>query len=300
VSAVPGVPSGSGVAEPEVPEPGVPEPGVAEPGVPEAGVPDVLAPLATRYVRWLRLPAARTSDTSDEDPELVRAMQMVLRVERGPAVREPSHQHSAPGRTPLLEAAASAALAVCLDERAAPGGEWHEAMTAWVSGRIRKVTRRARGAHWAAVQELPGVTVAVDGPSGRGEVRALVPWLVTETPKEVSRLQIAGTDLPYDDPGEPIPGLPVVWLNPAVELTVGKAAAQVGHATMILAAALPASRLAEWRANGLRCAVRVATPKGWRSVLDAAAGPSRSTVLVRDAGFTEVAPGTVTCAAHWP
>jgi peptidyl-tRNA hydrolase len=23
-------------------------------------------------------------------------------------------------------------------------------------------------------------------------------------------------------------------------------------------------------------------------------------VLVRDAGFTEVAPGTVTCAAHWP
>jgi peptidyl-tRNA hydrolase len=267
----------------------------------EPDVSAVLAPLAGRYVRWLRLPAARTSDTSDEDPELVRAMPMVLRVERGPAVRGPSHQDSAeaPGRTPLLEAAARAAVAVCLDERAAPGGEWHEAVAAWVGGRIRKVTRRARGAHWAAVQQLPGVTVAVDGVSGRGEVRALVPGLVTETPKEVSRLQIAGTDLPYDDPGEPIPGLPVVWLNPAVELTVGKAAAQVGHATMILAAALPAARLAQWRADGLRCAVRVATPNGWRAVLDAAAGPGRSTVLVRDAGFTEVAPGTVTCAAQW-
>jgi len=252
-------------------------------------VPDVLAPLAARYVRWMRLPAARTSDTSDEDAELVRAMQMVLRVERS----------EVSGRTPLLEAAASAAVAVCLDERAAPGGEWHEAVAAWVGGRIRKVTRRARGAHWAAVRQLPGVTVAVDGGSGRGEVRALVPGLVTETPKEVSRLQIAGTDLPYDDPGEPIPGLPVVWLNPAVELTVGKAAAQVGHATMILAAALPAARLAQWRADGLRCAVRVATPTGWRAVLDAAAGPGRSSVLVRDAGFTEVAPGTVTCAAQW-
>jgi peptidyl-tRNA hydrolase len=250
---------------------------------------EVLAPLAARYVGWLRLPAAATSDTSGEDPALVRAMPMVLRVERA----EP------PGRTPLLEAAASAAVAVCLDPRSAPGGEWYDEVSRWVGGRIRKVTRRARGAHWAAVQQLPGVTVAVRGDSGLAEVRALVPGLVSEAPREVSRLQIAGTDLPPDEPGAPVPGLPVVWLNPAVELTVGKAAAQVGHATMIMAAALPAARLAQWRADGLRCAVRVATPQGWRSVLDAATG-GRSTVLVRDAGFTEVAPGTVTCAAHWP
>jgi peptidyl-tRNA hydrolase len=259
------------------------------PGAGLDGVPEVLAPLAARYVDWLRLPAAATSDTSGEDPALVRAMPMVLRVERA----EP------PGRTPLLEAAASAAVAVCLDPRSAPGGEWYDEVSRWVGGRIRKVTRRARGAHWAAVQQLPGVTVAVRGDSGLAEVRALVPGLVSESPREVSRLQIAGTDLPPDEPGEPVPGLPVVWLNPAVELTVGKAAAQVGHATMIMAAALPAARLAQWRADGLRCAVRVATPQGWRAVLDAAAG-GRSTVLVRDAGFTEVAPGTVTCAAHWP
>ena len=252
----------------------------------------VLAPLAARYVSWLRLPAARTSDTSGEDPALVRAMPVVLRVERA----------TPPERTPLLEAAASAAVAVCLDPRAGVGGEWHDAVASWIGGRIRKVSRRARGAHWAAVQELPGVTVAVPSRDGVAEVRALVPGLVAEAPKEVSRLQIAGTDLPPDQPGEPAPGRPVVWLNPAVELTVGKAAAQVGHASMILAAALPAADLAAWYADELRCAVRVASERRWRAVLDAVpngAATGRSTVLVRDAGFTEVAPGTVTCAAQW-
>lgn len=256
---------------------------------------EVLAPLAARYGGWLRLPAARTSDTSDEAPGQVRAMPVVLRVERA----------TPPERTPLLEAAASAAVAVCLDPRAGAGGEWHDAVASWVGGRIRKVSRRARGAHWAAVRELPGVTVAVPSGTGVAEVRALVPGLVAEMPKEVSRLQIAGTDLPLDQPGSPAAGQPVIWLNPAVELTVGKAAAQVGHASMILAATLPVADLATWYAAGLRCAVRVASERRWREVLDAAAGagrsggPDRSTVLVRDAGFTEVAPGTVTCAAQW-
>jgi peptidyl-tRNA hydrolase len=260
---------------------------------------EVLAPLAARYVHWLRLPADRTADTSAEDPALVRAMPVVLRVERGPVVQEPSHRGAPPPRTPLLEAAASAAVLVCLDPRTAPGGEWHDAVAAWVAGRIRKVARRARGAHWAAVQRLPGVTVSVDGPTGHAEARALLPGLVAETPREVSRLQITGTDLPADTPGPPPAGLPVIWLNPAVELTVGKAAAQVGHASMLLAAMVPTAELGRWRAVGLRCAVRTATPDGWRAVLAAADG-SRYTVLVRDAGFTEVDPGTVTCAAQWP
>ncbi|HEY2203637.1 MAG TPA: peptidyl-tRNA hydrolase [Pseudonocardia sp.] len=247
----------------------------------------MLAPLAARYVDWLRLPAEQADDTSDEDPALVRAMPVVLRIERG----EP------PARTPLLEAAAAAAVAVCLDARAEAGGEWHDAVAAWVAGRIRKVARRARGAHWAAVAELPGVTVTVSG----AQVRALLPGPVAETPREVARLQISGTDLPADSPAAPAPGSPVVWLNPAVELTVGKAAAQVGHATMLLAAALDPGRVEQWRVDGFRCAVRTASDERW-SELCAAGGPGgdRCTVLVRDAGFTEVDPGTVTCAAHWP
>jgi peptidyl-tRNA hydrolase len=179
---------------------------------------------------------------------------------------------------------------------------WHDELVAWVGGRIRKVSRRARGAHWAAVQDLPGVTVTVDGAS----VRALVPGLVSQTPKEVSRLQISGSDLPADEPGLPPDGVPVLWLNPDVEMTVGKAAAQVGHATMILAALCEASGvdLTDWAESGYRCAVRIPDRDRWASLLPGAdpagAWRSRGVVAVRDAGFTEVAPGTVTVLAQRP
>nr|WP_253258251.1 peptidyl-tRNA hydrolase [Pseudonocardia sp. N23] len=202
---------------------------------------------------------------------VVRAMPVVLRIER-----------EAPRRTAVLEAAARAALAVCVDPRAQEDGEWHDQVLTWVDGRIRKIARRARGAHWAAVQELPGVTVSVDG----AEARALLPGPVDEVPKTVSRLQIGGTDLPADEPGPAPTGVPVIWLNPTVAMTVGKAAAQVGHASMIDAAV-----------RGLvdvpRYAVRVPDRSSWAGlVADVERGAA---VAVRDAGFTEVDPGTMTC-----
>lgn len=237
---------------------------------------NVLRPLAERYAGWLAMPAEQIVD--DDEPAEVRAMQLVLRLER----QEP------PARTAVLEAAAAAAVAVCLDPRSEPGGEWHDAVAAWVGGRIRKVARRARGTHWQAVQELPGLTVTVDG----AEVRALVPGLVSELPKEVSRLQISGSELPPDEPGPPPAGVPVLLLNPGVEMTVGKAAAQVGHATMLLATALEPARLQRWASDGYRCAVRTPSEAEWKRSL----GDPR-VMAVRDAGFTEIAPGTITVLA---
>ncbi|RKT52885.1 peptidyl-tRNA hydrolase [Saccharothrix australiensis] len=223
----------------------------------------------------LRMLVDRHYATDEEDPASVRAMPVVLRIERA----------DPPCRTDVLEAAAAAAVAVCLDPRSEPGGEWHDDVVAWVRGRIRKVSRRARGAHWAAVQELPGVTLAV----GRAEVRAFVPGRVADLPKELSRLQISGSELPADEPG-PVPeGARVLWLNPRVEMTAGKAAAQVGHASMLLAPTLTDEELEEWAALDYRCAVRTPTPAEWDAMV---ARPDA--VVVRDAGYTEVEPGTAT------
>jgi peptidyl-tRNA hydrolase len=228
----------------------------------------VLAPLAARYAGSRPYPSY--GEIPPEPDGVVRAMPVVLRLERPP-----------PPRTPVLEAAARAALAVCLDPRAEPGGEWHEAVALWVAARIRKIARRARGAHWVAVQELPGVTIEV----GDAAARALLPGPVDAVPKVVSRLQIGGTDLPDDDPGSPPGDVPVIWVNAALGMTVGKAAAQVGHASMLDAAA-----------RGLRevppYAVRTAGRDRWAELCRAV--ERGEAVAVQDAGFTEVAPGTIT------
>lgn len=224
----------------------------------------MLEPLAARY-------GTGTVVIPPEPDGVTRAMPVVLRLERPPAAR-----------TEVLEAASAAALALCLDPRSEAGGEWHDAVTTWVAGRIRKIARRARGAHWDAVQELPGVTCAVGG----AEARALLPGPVDEIAKALSRLQIGGTDLEADEPGPAPADAPVIWVNAALQMTVGKAAAQVGHASMLFAAARGLTAVPAF-------AVRDASSGRWAELC--AAVERGDAVAVRDGGFTEVAPGTTTC-----
>ena len=204
-------------------------------------------------------------------------MPVVLRLERPP-----------PARSAVLEAAAAAALAVCLDPRAAPGGEWHEPLALWVAGRIRKIARRARGAHWAAVQDLAGVTVT----AGQAQVRALLPGPVDEVPRVVARLQIGGTDLEPDDPGPRARGRGHDLPQPG-DRDDRRQGRRPGRPRID----------AGGRACGAspRCpsfAVRAADRQGWARLC--AAVERDAAVAVRDAGLTEVVPGTITCIAARP
>ncbi len=216
-----------------------------------------------------------------DDPAMVQAMQMVLHIPKA----EP------PARSALLAAAAAAAVAVCLDPRSGPGGEWGARYLAWKRSRIRKVARRARGAQWLAANDVDGVTVDIDG----AQARAFVPGPVGAIDPRIRKLQIGGTDLEHDEPGPPDPDLPVLWVNSALRMSVGKAAAQVGHASMLLAGAMPVEAAAAWVEREFRCAVRDADPRQW-SELVARVSAGRA-VAVRDAGFTEVAPGSMTVIA---
>ena len=196
-----------------------------------------------------------------------------------------------PARTDALRTAARAVLVMLSDERSVDEGEWARVMRDWQDARIRKVVRRARGAEWRKASALPGITVTGE----EAEVRVFPPVPLDGWPKDLARLQVSGTDL--DDP-EPPPaagtGVPVLWLNPELAMSAGKAMAQAGHGAQLAWWELSDAQRADWRAAGFPLAVRTAPAARWTE-LTASGLP-----LVRDAGFTEIAPGSATVVSGHP
>ena len=196
-----------------------------------------------------------------------------------------------PARTDALETAARAVLVMLSDERSLGDGEWAQVMRDWQDARIRKVVRRARGAEWRRAEALPGITV-----SGKSaEVRVFPPVPLDGWPKDLAKLQVSGTDL--DDPEPPAradPAVPVLWLNPALDMSAGKAMAQAGHGAQLAWWELSDEERAAWRDAGFPLAVRSADPERWGRLT------TSGLPLVRDAGFTEIAPGSCTVVADHP
>lgn len=220
------------------------------------------------------------SSAVDRDAVPQFVLPLVVRIER----------EAPPPRTAALEAAARAVLAFLADERSTEG-EWAERVAEWTDGRIRKVVRRARGAEWRRASVLDGITLEHDG----AEVRVFPPVPLDAWPKELARLQVSGTEL--DDPEPPpapAPGIPVLWFNPDLEMSAGKAMAQAGHGAQLAWMRLDAEARKRWAADGFRLAVRTAPVAAWPALTDS------GLPLVRDAGFTEIAPGSCTVVADLP
>jgi peptidyl-tRNA hydrolase len=207
---------------------------------------------------------------------------LVVRIERD----------APPARTDALETAARAVLTLLSDERAtAADGPWTQAVRDWQDARIRKVVRRARGAEWRRAEALPGITVTGDA----AEVRVFPPVPLDGWPKDLARLQVSGTELTDPEPPLPAePGMPVLWTNPDVAMSAGKAMAQAGHGAQLAWWELSEGDRETWRKEGFQLAVRTPAPARW-ALLTGAGLP-----VVRDAGFTEIAPGSCTVVADHP
>ncbi|MFG2333278.1 peptidyl-tRNA hydrolase [Streptomyces sp. NPDC048604] len=224
--------------------------------------------------------AERPADPRDAAPQFV--LPLVVRIEKA----EP------PARTDALQTAARAVLEILADERSNGDGVWADAMRDWQDARIRKVVRRARGAEWRRACALPGITVTGE----HAEVRVFPPVPLDGWPKELVKLQVSGTEL--DDPAEPeefAEGAAVLWLNPELDMSAGKAMAQAGHGAQLVWWQLPDAERKAWREAGFPLAVRtVASPERWAELT------TSGLPVVRDAGFTEIAPGSCTVVGDFP
>ncbi|AKZ58806.1 hypothetical protein SAM23877_5761 [Streptomyces ambofaciens ATCC 23877] len=220
-------------------------------------------------------------EPGDRDLAPQYVLPLVVRIERA----------APPPRTDALETAARAVLVMLGDERSSGDGVWAGVMRDWQDARIRKVVRRARGAEWQRAEALPGITV-----TGRAaEVRVFPPVPLDGWPKDLARLQVSGTDL--DDPrppGDADLSAPVLWMNPGLDMSAGKAMAQAGHGAQLAWWELDDAARAAWRDAGYPLAVRTPAPARWHALT------TSGLPVVRDAGYTEIAPGSCTVVADHP
>lgn len=202
-------------------------------------------------------------------------------------VRLEKNAEMVPSREEAMLATAKAMIEFFESDKTCAGGAWKPNVDAWLEGRIRKIARRARAGEWETVRNMDGIYASY----GKAEVMILPPHPVDDVPKEIKKLQVAGLDLVRDSNfivGDTCGHLQFA-VNPQIEMSTGKTLAQVGHAVQLTIFGSDRKTLNSWRENNHPISIT-----NWE-VLEG------NSFTVHDAGFTEVAAGSLTAkgALHY-
>jgi peptidyl-tRNA hydrolase len=172
-----------------------------------------------------------------------------------------------------------------------------EAFQSWFERSFRKVALVADEKQWARLQAEFDCAVARN--RGTAVVACLPPQLKSAQGPVLKRMQSLKGELSGSEQAEDIYAVPFVF-NEAVEMSLGKAVAQVGHATLMLARSSLAKdpryaeRLERWRLHP-GATFLCANAEQWAELKQAL-----DCVVVRDAGLTEVSSGSETVLAAPP
>lgn len=166
--------------------------------------------------------------------------------------------------------------------------EHADAFAAWHAESFRKIAVRAHKARWRKLQTVSGLVVSEQDV----QLRALVPMRKSQRSRPVLDAQAMTLELDAPTQAPDHARTALLALNPAVTMSSGKAMAQVGHAAMMLHAAMDDDARAQWAADSHRLQVVVPSAQTWQRALEHPASWG-----VRDAGLTEVQAGTLTVVA---
>lgn len=163
--------------------------------------------------------------------------------------------------------------------------EVREPVLAWLDGRIRKIVKRGRNKQWDDTATVSGFSEAS---FGTATVRAFAPVRLSEQPQALKKLQVTGLNAELDLTEEAVESALNVYVNRSLDMTVGKTVAQVNHAVQLFVMNGDQASVESWFENGQQVHFLYAPQVDDSFSAD---------VIVRDAGFTEILPGSRTVAA---
>jgi peptidyl-tRNA hydrolase len=162
--------------------------------------------------------------------------------------------------------------------------EHDESWERWLAGRFTKTVRNLNPNKAQRVTEVSDLAQSAVN-VGEAVAFGFAPCRYADMAPAVRRCQVQGLDRPRSGWSAPTGALiPHMLINPNVTMSTGKTAAQAAHALLSYALRLDAKACGAWLKAGLP--VDVSEPADF----DQIAAPT----VIRDAGFTEVDPGTTT------
>jgi len=188
-----------------------------------------------------------------------------------------------PAERDVLQASSLALTKILLDEDELT----RVAVATWMSGRIRKIVKRARNSAWDKTANT--AVPFVEAEYNSSKVRVFAPVRLSEQPAELKKLQVTG--LQSEDLTERTE-LPDAYLAVSVpeslNMSTGKLVAQVGHAVQLFFMYANDAKVQAWVESGLAVTVKKVSKMPQEEEADA---------VVHDAGFTEVPAGSLTATA---